>query len=276
MSLENLILNLEQDTLSAIIWFENNFMKLNEDKCHFLIKANTNEHLWVKVGNEKIWESSKEKLLGVTIDKNLNFNEHLSQLCKKVSQKISALARVVKYISFDKKRILLKTFIESQFSYCPLIWMFCNRKMNRKINHIHERALRLVYNDYTSSFGELLKKDKSVCIHHRNIQYVAIEMYKVMRDLSPQFISTMFERHEENLTRLGNSFVRKKVNTVYYGENSIRNFGPIVWNLLPENFKSYTTLEGFKKAVKSWMPTNCPCRLCKTYFKGLGFISVSQ
>ena len=277
MSLENLIFNLENDTLSAIIWFENNFMKLNEDKCHFIIRANTNEHLWVKVGNEIIWESSEEKLLGVTIDKNLNFNTHLSILCNKVSQKVSALARVIKFISFNKKIILLKTFIESQFSYCPIIWMFCSRKMNRKINHIHERALRLVYNDYTTTFGDLLKRDKSVSIHHRNIQYVAIEMYKVMNDLSPQFIKYIFEKTVQHPTRLGSTFVRPKVNTVYKGENSIRNFGPIVWNnMLPLKFKSCSTLLDFKKSIKSWIPNNCPCRLCKNYIKGLCFTSVFE
>ncbi len=108
MSLENLLFNLENDTLSVIIWFENNFMKLNEDKCHFIVAANTNEHLWVKVGNELIWESSEEKLLGVTIDKNLNFNAHLSILCKKVSQKVTALARVVNLIPFHKKKNFVK------------------------------------------------------------------------------------------------------------------------------------------------------------------------
>ena len=51
-------------------------MKLNEDKCHFIIAANTNEHLWINVGNEIIWESKADKLLGVTIDKNLNFTNH--------------------------------------------------------------------------------------------------------------------------------------------------------------------------------------------------------
>ena len=69
-----------------------------------------------------------------------------------------ALARVAKFLTFHRKRVLLKAFIESQFSYCPLIWMFCSRKMNRKINYIHERALRLVYDDYESSFDELLSK----------------------------------------------------------------------------------------------------------------------
>ena len=94
-----------------------------------------------------IWESSEEKLLGVTIDKNLNFNSHLSILCKKAGQKVTALARIAKLLPFHKRRIILKSFFESQFSHCPLVWMFCSRQMNRKINRIHERALRLVYDD---------------------------------------------------------------------------------------------------------------------------------
>ena len=273
LSLENLLLNLENDTLSVIVWFENNFMKLNEDKCHFLIAANTNEHLWLKVGNVKIWESSEEKLLGVTIDKDLKFNSHLSNLCNKVSQKVSALARVAKLLPFYRKRILLKTFIESQFSYCPLIWMFCSRQMNRKINHIHERALRIVYNDYTTTFDDLLRKDKSVSIHHRNIQYVAIEMYKVVNNISPLFVREIFEKNDMLLTRLGSDFVRPKVNSVYMGDNSLRIFGPILWNnMIPAQYKSCSSLIEFKRAIKSWIPDNCPCRLCKRFVTGVGFM----
>ena len=131
-------------TYSAIMWFDNNYLKLNKEKCHFLVSDNLTEHLWIKVGDELICESCEEKLLGVIIDKNLNFNSHLTNLCKKVGQKVSALARVARLLPFHKRRLILKTFIESQFSYCPLVWMFCSRKINRKINYIHERALRLV------------------------------------------------------------------------------------------------------------------------------------
>ena len=166
-------------------------MKLNESKCHFLTSGST-EHLWVKVGKEVIWESQSEKLLGMTVDKNLNFNLHLKILCKKVNQKVSALARIVRILPFQKRRLILKTFIESQFSYCPLVWMFCSRKMNNKMNHIHERALRLVYQDYTASFDDLLKKDNSLRFHHRNIHQVAIEMFKVKHDLSPPFMKEIF------------------------------------------------------------------------------------
>ena len=91
-------------------------MKLNQSKCHFLTSGSV-EHLWVKVGNERIWESQQEKLLGMMLDKDLSFEPHLNKLCKKVNQKISALARIAGILPFQKRRILLKTFIESQFSY---------------------------------------------------------------------------------------------------------------------------------------------------------------
>ena len=105
-------------------------------------------------------------------------------LCKKAGRKLSALSRIYNYTNFAKKRILLKAFVESQFEYCPLTWMFHSRKANAKINQIHKRALRKVYKDNNSSFEELLRKDKSFCIHHRNIQSLAIELFKVKNNLS--------------------------------------------------------------------------------------------
>ena len=75
----------------------------------------------------------------------------------------------------------MKPFIQSQFGYCPLIWMFYSRGLNNKRNLIHERALRSTYNDKSSSYGELLTKNRSVTIHHRNITALAIKIYKVMQ-----------------------------------------------------------------------------------------------
>ena len=99
--------------------------------------------------------------MGMVVDKKLSFDLHLRSLCRKVNQKVSALARIVHFLPFSKRYLIMKTFIESQFSYCPLVWMFCSRTMNDKINRIHERALCLVYQDYDSTFEELLCKDKS-------------------------------------------------------------------------------------------------------------------
>ena len=88
-------------------------------------------------------------------------------------------------MSLDKRRIVMKAFIESQFNYCPLFWMFDSRTSNNKINCLHERALRIVYSDYKSSFCELLEKDESFSIHHKSIQSLAIEIYKFSHNLSP-------------------------------------------------------------------------------------------
>ena len=87
-------------------------------------------------------------------------------------------------MNVSKKRIIMKSFIESKFGYCPLIWMFPSRGLNNKINRFHKRALRITYNDKSSSYGELLTKDRSVTIHHRNIRALAIEIYKVMQGIS--------------------------------------------------------------------------------------------
>ena len=124
-------------------------------------------------------------------DKEHKFNEHVSILCKKASTKVTALARMVRFLPFYKKRVLMKAFIHS---YCPLIWMFCSRKMDKKMNYIHERVLRLVYNDYTNTFEDLLVNDKSVSIHHYNIQRVAIEMFKVKNNLCPEILQSIFSQ----------------------------------------------------------------------------------
>ena len=171
----------------------------------------------------------------------------------------------------------MKTFVESQFSHCPLVWMFCSRKMNRKINHVHERALRLVYNDYHLTFGELLSKDKSVCIHHRNIHQLAIEMYKVKSDLSPPFMKEIFNYiGHGRKTRLGDKFQRPNINKVHMGEQSLRGFGPIMWNtMLPEKLKDCASLEEFKESIKSWVP-QCHCKICMNYIEGVGYVELFE
>ena len=74
-------------------------MKLNEDKCHLLIAGKKYESVWVKIGESKVWESKKQKLLGIEIDSSLSFNEHVSTLCKKAGRKLSALARLSNYMN---------------------------------------------------------------------------------------------------------------------------------------------------------------------------------
>ena len=106
---------------------------------------------------------------------------------QKRNLKLNALARIAPFMNVIKKPIIMKSFIESQFGYCPLIWMFHSRGLNNKINRIHERALRITYNDKSSSYREELAKDRSVTIDHRNTRALAIGIYKKMQEFPHHF-----------------------------------------------------------------------------------------
>ena len=96
-------------------------------------------------------------------------------------------SRVAKYMSLEKRKINMRTFFQSQFTYCPFIWMFCDRGLNHKINHLHERALHISHNDTNSTFDALLDED-FVVIHQRNSRSLLIKMYKIHPKISPSFI----------------------------------------------------------------------------------------
>ena len=117
-------------------------MKANNDKSHLIMSCA--EATTAVIDGLPIDSSKTEVLLGITIDNELKFDDHVNQLCKKESLKLDALARIASFINISKKRIIMKSFIESQFGYCPLIWMFHGRGLDNKINRIHERALRIV------------------------------------------------------------------------------------------------------------------------------------
>ena len=123
-------------------WFHENHIKTNADKYHLLVT--TNSTVSANIEEFVINNSNEEKLLGIKIGNKLSFGNHFSSLCKKASQKLHALTRIVNYMDFSKRKCLMKPFVTSQLNYCPLIWMFHSRELNNRINRIHERALSLV------------------------------------------------------------------------------------------------------------------------------------
>ena len=126
-------------------------------------------------------------------------------------------------MSLEKRRTLMKALIESQFNCCPLIWMLRSRTLNNKINHFHERALRTVYSDYNSSFYELLVKDDTVKIHQKNVQNLAIEIYKYLHGLSSAILSEVFKVNETipyDLTMRNELYARNSKIVIYGTETT--------------------------------------------------------
>ena len=268
------IIQLQEDSNKLLRWFSYNSLKANPDKFHLIVN-DIDETISMMVGQHKICNSNNQKLLGVIIDNKLTFNEHVISLCKKATQKLHALTRVSRFMDTGKKRTIMKSFITSHFSYCPLIWMLHSRTLNTRINRIHERSLRIVYNDNLSTFAELLERDNSVTVHERNIQVLATELFKVLHGLSPKIMNEVFsiKKNIEHCSRF--PFKTSNVRTVTYGTNTLSYLGPKIWSILPNDIKESKSLLEFKRKIKKWKSEECPCRLCKTYIAGVGFITVA-
>ena len=160
----------------------------------------------------------------------------------------------------------MNAFIRSQFSYCPLFWMPHSRTMNSRINKIHETALRLVYRDERDlSFDDLLKMDKSVSIHQRNLQILAIEIYKVRNDLGPEIMKDIFHFVQKPYNLRNCSTVQSRRNcTVYFGTESISSCAPKICKIVSCEIKNAKSLDIFKEKIKLWTTHKCSCRFCKS------------
>ena len=273
-SIPRVIENLEADAKNLLSWIQYNGLKANPDKFHMLL-SDTDVNLLMKVNGFDILNTISQKLLGVKIDNKLSFKIHVESLCTNASQKVHALSRVSNYMFFERRRTIMQTFILSQFGYCPLVWMFHSRELNNRINRIHERALRLVYQDRTLSFEELLKKDKSFTIHERNIQTLGIELYKVAHGTAPKIMNLVFPTKPDVKYPWNNIFQTFNVKTTAWGTETLYHLGPKIWSIIPMEIKKLP-FRKFITQIRLWKPDKCPCRLCKFYLGGVGFINVAQ
>ena len=162
----------------------------------------------------------------------------------------------------------MKVFVFSQFSYCPLIWMFHSKKMEHRNNSIHKRALKLVYQDSPDlTFQELLAKDKSVSVHQKNLQLLGTEIFKSKAGMSPELMNDIFHFVERpyNL-RSDYTLERKWDHTIYYGSESLSSLAPKLLDLLPNSIKNSVSLKEFKTKINTWTFERFPCRICKKSF----------
>ena len=190
-NIDEVLENLQGALKQLLQWFSSNYLVANAEKCHLLTSSKITNN--IAISNTNVSSEQKVKLLGINLESRLNFDYHMNALLNKANKKYDSLARVCNYMSTNKRRLLMKAFITYQFLYCPLVWMFHSRTMNNRINALHEKALRLVYtNKPNLSFDGLLKENKSVKIHQKNLQILATEIYKVKNDLGPKIIQILF------------------------------------------------------------------------------------
>ena len=210
-------------------------------------------------------------VLGLRIDNCLTFKDHIDILCRNVSYKLHALRKIRKYLTPDKAKVLYNAFINSQFSYASIIWMFCRKTDYLKMKKIQYKALKIVFNS-NESLEDLLLHSDEIPIHQQQLRQLTTEIYKNLTDLSPKFIKLFFtakklpyslrNRHILNLP---------SARTTYYGTNSILFRACQVWNNLPLSIKQSQSLLEFKTNIKTLRNIECLCKIYKILAGRVGF-----
>ena len=159
---------------------------------------------------------------------------------------MTALTRDFLYMTLNQRITLMKAYFMSQFGCCPLVWLNHGGSLNNRINTLHERALLLVYNDFPSSFNELLEKESLATTH----QSLAIEIFEVKHNLAPEIMTEFFRLKTRSFnTRHKSEFQRRSVKTVIYGCETLLLLGPQIWDLIPIEFRTFTSLNAFKRKI---------------------------
>ena len=195
-------------------------------------------------------ESDNLELLGVTIDCGLNFNLHISNVCKKASQRIGVIMRLRNLIPTEAKLHLFKAAILPHLTYCHLVWHFCRASETRRLERVQERGLRAVLKDKQSSYQQLLVKAKLQSLYNRRLQDIWIVRYNIS-NLYPRTICDMFLTNSHTYNLRQKDFYQPSFNTVTHGKHSIRYIGPRLWSKIPSKERSAASLKQFKTRINS-------------------------
>ena len=194
------------------------------------------------------------------MDYKLDFDQHILNLCKKAAIQLNVLKRLKTFIGFQEKKVLVQSFVYSNFSYFPLVWYFSSSKSLQKTEQLQERALRFLQNDHTSSYNDLLvKSDKCTMLDARQ-RILCIEIFKTVKQLNPPFMQSIFKLRSSNYSlRNPNNLANVRPNQTTFGSKSLMSIGPQIWNGLPNELKSAENLKSFKDLIKQWNGPNCKC-----------------
>ena len=250
----------------VIEWFGTNQMQANPGKFQAIVlgKRGHDDCESFTIHDNTVKCEHSVKLLGVTIDYMLNFDLHISDICKKAARQINVLCRLSRYLSTETKLLIYKSFVRSNFSYCPVVWHFCSKSSTDKMEKLQYRALRLVYNDFIISYEDLLKKANMNTLQITTIRKIAIETFKILNNMSPSYILDLVKFKNTNYSfRYQNFAELPRVNTESYGRKSFRYEAAHIWNSFPNELRTTTDFKEFGRLIRAWEGISCKCSMCK-------------
>jgi hypothetical protein len=256
---------LEAASRKAVEWFDDNCMQANADKFQVSVLSRDPNitSITLHINDVVLTSTDLVKLVGVKIDRGLTFHHHISDICRKASFQLSTLMKFSGSLDIDSKLTIFNAFIVSNFMYCQIVWHLCSITDSRKIDKLQENALRFIYNDYKSSYQNILMFASKDSLYISRLKCIVIEIFKTLNDMSPVFMKELFTQKSIDYDlRDDNVLVIPRYNTVTYGFNSLRYQGTRLWKSLECKAKSSVSLNDFKRQIAKWKGPSCNCGTC--------------
>ena len=176
---------------------------------------------------------------------------------------VNAISRISKYLDTKSLLKLFYAFVRSNFQYSNVVWHFTDNVSIMKMEKLHRRAIRIVLNDYNSSYKDLLSKAKIDSLYISRIKSIAIEAFKCHNKINPTFLHDLIVAKESGYDfRDPYKAEIPEVSTSSYGLSSFSFEAPKIWNSLPVDIKSSSTLEIFISKINQWTGPICMCQNC--------------
>ena len=262
--LDNISFKLEIETNTVIQWLKDNEMVANASKFQLMFLSkykNIDKNMFF---DGKIIKSQDTvELLGITLDKNINFKRHIQSICHKANNKTNALFRIRKFPNFEQVQVLAESYISSNFRYSSLIWMVCGKISDNRIVKSQYRTLGLYMihkHDHILLVLHLSGKKK---IHMQNLQILMVEVYKYLTNIIPPFTWDYFKQKNNQYNLRNTQLIElSKCRKKTYWLNKTLFKGALLWNKLPNHFKEAKCLMHFKKKIPEWTGRSCACCIC--------------
>ena len=249
-----------QDSLSkAKLWCDQNSMIIHPEKTKCMIIATrqreqrTRPKLKLKLENKNIEQVKNHKMLGVTIDSELNWNQHIENIFKRISKNIFLLTKLKKYAKIENLKLFFNAHILSHINYASTLYDGCSKDMLKQLNSIYRRAVKHLIFQPGLPTDDKLQKLKLLPLE-KHLQYnKLILMQKIVNGKTPSYLTKLIKK---STIRLDSKNLITPPSRIDLYQTSLAFSGSQQWNKLPMELKKLTSLYSFKKRVHEHLLKN--------------------
>ena len=252
-SIGNLQQTLQTEINNVLSWSEANHMIIHPDKTKSMVISTRQKHqlselkLNLLIHDKEIQHVDEHKVLGVIIDKELRWEQHIHTICKKVSKNIYLLFKLKPYLDIDDMKKFYLAHCLSHFNYCSTVWGMSKSVSMKKLNQLHRRAGRILLPSDTQTTDEKLKSLDLLPLQKQIEFNTLMQMYKVHTNEAPPYLSPLLTP-----TQRGSRYLIPKTRIDLF-KSSFSFQGPIRWNSLPLDIRLATSLDSFKTRLRSFL-----------------------